>query len=562
MHSESVVTGSGGQILVASLLTHGVDHVFCVPGESYLDVLDGLYDVRERIAVRVCRHESGAANMAEAYGKLTGRPGIVMVTRGPGATNAAIGIHTAYQDSTPLIMLIGQVARDCIDREAFQEIDYRRMFGQMAKWVAQIDDARRIPEYLSRAFHTAVSGRPGPVVLALPEDMLTEQVSAPAAPAYQRVAAAPTPAAMEQLSAMLADAQRPIAIVGGSGWTAQACAQLRQFAENWHLPVACAFRFQDLFDNHHPLYAGDVGIGINPALAQRIKDADLVLAIGPRLGEMTTSGYTLFSIPQPRQCLVHVHAGAEELGSVYAAALPINAGMPEFAAAAAQLVPHTVPAWEHEARAAHAHYVAWHTPPQVSGAVQMGEIMQYLRDTLAADTIMCNGAGNYATWVHRFYPFRHFKSQLAPTSGAMGYGVPAAIAAKSLYPKRTVIAFAGDGCFMMSSQELATAMQYQLPVIFIVINNGIYGTIRMHQERTYPGRVMGTALTNPDFAAYAKSFGAFGMVVEKTADFMPAFEQAQAIGLPAVIEIRLSPEVITPTLTLSVIREQALAIKN
>ncbi|NMM36963.1 MAG: thiamine pyrophosphate-binding protein [Glaciimonas sp.] len=561
MHTDLIHTGSGGKVLVDSLITHGVRQVFCVPGESYLDILNALYDVREQIALRVCRHESGASNMAEAYGKLTGAPGIVMVTRGPGATNAAIGIHTAYQDSTPLIMFIGQVARDCMDREAFQEIDYRRMFGQMTKWVAQIDDARRIPEYLSRAFHTAVAGRPGPVVLALPEDMLRDQVSARAAPQFQRVAAAPTPAALQQLSGLLAQAKRPLAILGGSGWTSQACADLRRFAEAWQLPVACAFRFQDLFDNTHALYAGDVGIGINPKLAQRVKNADLVLAIGPRLGEMTTSGYSLFDIPVPKQQLVHIHAGAEELGSVYASTLPINSGMPEFAAAVADLVsvstPVASPAWQDEAATAHADYLTWSTPPQVDGPVQMGEIMLYLRDHLPADAIICNGAGNYATWVHRFHRFRHFKSQLAPTSGAMGYGVPAAIAAKSLYLERTVVAFAGDGCFMMSSSELATAMQYQLPVIFIVVNNGIYGTIRMHQEREYPARVHGTTLTNPDFAAFARSFGAFGAVVEKTADFMPAFEQARASGLPAVIEIRLSPEVITPTLTLSSIRAQA-----
>lgn len=559
MHTEPTLTGSGGKILVDCLLTHGVEHVFCVPGESYLDVLNALYDVREQIALRVCRHESGASNMAEAYGKLTGQPGIAMVTRGPGATNASIGIHTAYQDSTPLILFIGQVARDCMDREAFQEIDYRRMFGQMTKWVAQIDDARRIPEYLSRAFYTAVSGRPGPVVLALPEDMLCDQVSAPAAPRFQRVAAAPAPAALQQLSRLLTQAKRPLAILGGSGWTSQACADLRRFAENWQLPVACAFRFQDLFDNTHPLYAGDVGIGINPKLAQRVRDADLVLAIGPRLGEMTTSGYSLFDIPVPKQQLVHVHAGAEELGSVYAPTLAINSGMPEFAAALAELSPSpaTMLAWQTEGVIAHADYLAWSTPPQVDGPVQMGDIMLYLREHLPVDAIMCNGAGNYATWVHRFHRFRHFKSQLAPTSGAMGYGVPAAIAAKSLYPERCVLAFAGDGCFMMSSSELATAMQYQLPVIFIVVNNGIYGTIRMHQEREYPARVYGTALTNPDFAAFARSFGAFGAVVEKTADFMPAFEQARACGLPAVIEIRLSPEVITPTLTLSAIRAQA-----
>lgn len=557
MHTDPLHTGSGGKILVDSLITHGVEQVFCVPGESYLDVLNALYDVREQIALRVCRHESGASNMAEAYGKLTGQPGIAMVTRGPGATNASIGIHTAYQDSTPLILFIGQVARNCMDREAFQEIDYRRMFGQMSKWTAQIDDARRIPEYLSRAFHTAVSGRPGPVVLALPEDMLRDQVSAPAAPRFARVAAAPAAAALRQLFGLLAQAKRPLAILGGSGWTPQACAELRRFAEAWQLPVACAFRFQDLFDNTHPLYAGDVGIGINPKLAQRVRDADLVLAIGPRLGEMTTSGYSLFDIPVPKQQLVHVHAGAEELGSVYAATLAINSGMPEIAAALAQLNPPAALAWRSEGATAHAEYLAWSTPPQVEGPVQMGDIMLYLREHLPADAIICNGAGNYATWVHRFHRFRHFKSQLAPTSGAMGYGVPAAIAAKSLYPQRTVLAFAGDGCFMMSSSELATAMQYRLPVIFIVVNNGIYGTIRMHQEREYPARVHGTALTNPDFAAFARSFGAFGAVVEKTADFIPAFEQARASGLPAVIEIRLSPEVITPTLTLSAIRAQA-----
>lgn len=553
---KSEYTGSGGKVLVDSLITHGVDHVFCVPGESYLDVLDALYDAREQIALRVCRHESGASYMAEAYGKLTGKPGIVMVTRGPGATNASIGIHTAYQDSTPLILFIGQVARDSMDREAFQEIDYRRMFGQMAKWVAQIDDARRIPEYISRAFHTAVSGRPGPVVLALPEDMLLEQVSVTAAPPYQRVAAAPSPSSLRQLSELLAEAKRPLAIVGGSGWTQKACADLRRFAEAWQLPVACAFRFQDVFDNTHPLYVGDVGIGINPKLALKVKQADLILAIGPRLGEMTTSGYTLFDIPVPKQKLVHVHAGAEELGSVYAATLLINSGMPEFAAAVAELAPVTSTAWQANT-IAHADYLAWNTPPQVDGPVQMGDIMLYLREQLPPDAIICNGAGNYSTWVHRFHQFRHFKSQLAPTNGAMGYGVPAAIAAKSLYPERIVVAFAGDGCFMMSSQELATAMQYQLPVIFIVVNNGIYGTIRMHQEREYPARVHGTTLTNPDFSVYASSFGAFGAVVEKTADFMPAFEQALASGLPAVIEIRLSPEVITPTVTLSTMRLQA-----
>lgn len=550
---------TGARLLVEALVTQGVERVFCVPGESYLAVLDALYDVRERIELVVCRHEAAAANMAEASGKLTGRPGIVMVTRGPGAAHASIGVHTAYQDSTPMILLIGQVARDCLDREAFQEIDYRRMFGQMAKWVAQIDDARRVPEYLSHAFHVAVSGRPGPVVLALPEDMLSEPCQAmPAAPEYQRVAGAPAPAQMARLRAMLEGAQRPLAILGGSGWNAQACADVRQFAERWDLPVTCAFRFQDLFDNTHPQYAGDVGLGINPALARRVKDADLILAIGPRLGEATTSNYSLFEIPRPRQTLVHVHSGAEELGRVYAADLPINAGMPEMAAALAGLDgPAAVPRWRAATAEAHAEYVAWNTPQPIPGPLQLGDIMKQLQARLPADAVITNGAGNYAIWLHRFFQYRHFKSQLAPTSGAMGYGVPAALAAKAAQRERTVVALAGDGCFLMSGNELATAMQYGLAIIVLVINNGQYGTIRMHQERHYPARVHGTALTNPDFAAYARSFGAFGEIVEDTAQFLPAFERALASGLPAVLELRLPAEAITPATTLSALRAQA-----
>ncbi|AKJ69754.1 thiamine pyrophosphate protein [Pandoraea thiooxydans] len=550
---------TGARLLVEALVTQGVERVFCVPGESYLAVLDALYDVRERIELVVCRHEAAAANMAEATGKLTGRPGIVMVTRGPGATHASIGVHTAYQDSTPMILLIGQVARDCLDREAFQEIDYRRMFGQMAKWVAQIDDARRVPEYLSHAFHVAVSGRPGPVVLALPEDMLSEPCPAmPAAPEYQRVAAAPAPAQMVRLRAMLEGAQRPLAILGGSGWNAQACADVRQFAERWDLPVTCAFRFQDLFDNTHPQYAGDVGLGINPALARRVKDADLILAIGPRLGEATTGNYSLFEIPRPRQALVHIHSGAEELGRVYAADLPINAGMPEMAAALAGLDgPAAVPCWRAATAEAHAEYIGWNTPQPIPGPLQLGDIMKQLQARLPADAVVTNGAGNYAIWLHRFFQYRHFKSQLAPTSGAMGYGVPAALAAKAAQRDRTVVALAGDGCFLMSGNELATAMQYGLAIIVLVINNGQYGTIRMHQERHYPARVHGTALTNPDFAAYARSFGAFGEIVEDTAQFLPAFERATASGLPAVLELRLPAEAITPATTLSALRAQA-----
>ncbi len=558
MGRPSMLSGSGAQILVQTLVGQGVRQVFCVPGESHLAVLDALYDVRDQVALITCRHESGAANMADAYGKLTGQPGIALVSRGPGATNAAIGIHTAFQDSTPLILLIGQVQRDFIDREAFQEIDYRRMFGQMAKLVAQIDDPKRIPEYVSHAFHVATSGRPGPVVLALPEDMLEEEVQAPGVPHYHRVAAAPSAEQMARLATILGGARRPIAILGGSGWNADACTKLRQFAEAWQLPVACAFRFQDLFDNDHPQYVGDVGIGINPKLAGRIKEADVALVIGPRLGEMTTSGYTLFEVPVPRQTLVHAHAGAEELGHVYAADLPINSGMPEIAGALAQLRPTSTPPWTAETAAARADYVAWNAPVRVQGPLQLPEIIKHLRERLPPDAIVANGAGNFSAWVHRFHRYRGFKSQLAATSGAMGYGLPAAIAAKSLYPHRVVLVFVGDGDFLMTGQELATAMRHKLPVIVVVVNNGIYGTIRMWQERNYPGRVFGTQLTNPDFAAYARSFGAFGETVVTTEQFSPAFERAVASGLPALLELRLPEELITPSTTLSAIREQAL----
>jgi acetolactate synthase-1/2/3 large subunit len=550
-------TVTGARLIVEALLTHGVDRVFCVPGESFLAVLDALHDETERIQTIVCRHEAAAANMAEAVGKLTGRPGVALVTRGPGATHASIGVHTAFQDSTPMVLLIGQCAREHLDREAFQEIDYRRMFGQMAKWVAQIDDARRIPEYLSHAFHTAASGRPGPVVLSLPEDVLSDPCPAvPGAPAYQRVAASPSGAQIERLRERLEGARRPMVIAGGSGWTQQACDDLRRFVETWRLPIGCAFRYQDTIDNEHPNYAGDVGLGINPALAQRIRDADLLLAVGPRLGEATTGGYTLLDIPKTRQTLIHIHQGADELGRVYAADLPIVSGMPEIAAALAALRPRTTPAWTGSAEDAHRAYLDWRKPRPMLGDVQLGDIMLQLRERLPADAIVTNGAGNYAIWLHRHFSYRHFRSQLAPTSGAMGYGVPAAIAAKSLYPQRAVVALAGDGCFMMSGQELATAVQYGLNVIFIVVNNGHYGTIRMHQERHYPGRVHGTGLTNPDFAAFARSFGAHGETVERTADFLPAFERAVASQRPAVIEIRLTQEMSTPGATLAQIREQ------
>lgn len=552
---------TGGQIIVDQLKIHGADVAFCVPGESYLPVLDALYANRDAIRLVTCRHESGAANMAEAYGKLTGRPGICFVTRGPGATNASIGVHTAYQDSTPMILFIGQVGSDFVEREAFQEIDYRRMYGQMAKWVAQIDRADRIPEFVARAYQVATAGRMGPVVLALPEDMLAATVEISDARAWQRIEASPGEQALARLSSLLSAAKRPFVIVGGSGWDRQACAQLQQFSQIQKVPVGCAFRFQDLFDNTHPHYAGDVGIGINPKLAARIKAADLLIALGPRLGEMTTSGYTLI---EPRdagrktQLLVHIHAGAEELGRVYQADLMINAAMAAMARSLAAMPRVTTVEGEAAVHEANADYQAWQAKKTIPGALQMWDVMQHLDSVLPPDAIVANGAGNYATWVHRFHRYSGFRTQLAPTSGAMGYGVPAAIAAKVVHPDRVVIAFAGDGCFLMTGQELATAVQYQLNVIFIVINNNMYGTIRMHQEREFPGHVYGTALVNPDFAAYARAFGASGEVVENTADFPPALARAMNAGKPALIEIRIDPEAISPNTTLQAIRTAAL----
>jgi len=553
---------SGGQILIDALKIHGVDTAFCVPGESYLAALDALHDAQDQIKLIVCRQEGGAAYMAEAYGKLTGRPGICFVTRGPGATNASVGVHTAFQDSTPMVLFIGQVARDQVEREAFQEIDFRRMYGQMAKWVAEIDDAARIPEYVSQAFHRAVNGRPGPVVLALPEDMLTDRVSVADAGRYKPVQPSPAAAQMQELRDRLAQAKRPLAILGGGGWSAAAVADIRAFAEAMNLPVGCSFRCQDLFDNLHANYAGDVGIGINPKLAARVKNADLLLVVGARLGEMTTSGYTLLDIPVPQQALIHVHASAEELGRIYQPALAINAGMAEFAAMAKALPAIAQRPWDAEAKAAHADYLEWSTPPQVEGPVQMGEIMTWLESRLPEDAIMTNGAGNYSVWLHRFHRHRRFRTQLAPTNGSMGYGVPSAVAAKVVAPDRMVVSFNGDGCYMMNGQELATAVQYDLPVIFVVVNNGTYGTIRMHQERTYPGRVSGTDLRNPDFVALAKAYGAHGELVEKTADFAPAFDRCAKSGKPSLIEIRLSPEVLTPRQTLSQIRAAALAAQK
>jgi acetolactate synthase-1/2/3 large subunit len=545
---------TGGKILADQLRLHGAGMIFGVPGESYLAVLDALYDYRDSMPFIVCRQEGGAAMMAEAYGKLTGSPGICMVTRAPGATNASSGVHVARQDSTPMILFIGQVGRGMMDREAFQEIDFRRMFGQMAKWVAQIDDAARIPEYVSRAFHTAVSGRPGPVVLALPEDMLRENAAVPDPAPYRRVGSHPPAEQMAEFRAMLAKAKRPLAIVGGGGWDAEAAMRVRRFAEGSGLPVAASFRRQDYFDNESPCYVGDAGVGINPALAQRVKEADLLLVLGARLGEMPMQGYSLIDIPRPKQQLIHVHASAEELGRVYQADLPINAGARAFAAALAQIDPVDGSVWRRWRDEARKAYEAWQIAPRTPGALQVAEVIAYLRSALPPNAIITNGAGNYGIWLHRFYRYRQFGTQLAPTSGSMGYAVPAAIAARLVHPNRPVVAFAGDGEFLMTGQEFATAMQYNAPIIFIVVNNGMYGTIRMHQERSYPGRVSGTDLTNPDFAAYARAFGGFGAIVTSTEDFAPAFEAAQASGLPSVLELRIDPEAITPRQSLSEIR--------
>ena len=559
--ADTTLARSGAQLLVDALKVHGVDMAFGVPGESYLAVLDSLYDARDQIQFVICRQEGGAANMADAYGKLTGRPGICFVTRGPGAANAALGIHTAHQDSTPVILFIGQVGNDVVEREAFQEMDYRRMYGQMAKWVAQIDRADRVPEYLSHAFHTAVSGRPGPVVLALPEDMQTEMATVADTGRYQRVAAHPGAQDMRKLRDMLAQAQRPIVIVGGGGWSRQACDDFTSFASAYNLPVGCSFRCQDLIDNRDPHYVGDVAVGLNPKLAERIKSSDLLLVVGARLGEWTTVNYTLVDIPRPRQKFVHVHAGAEELGRVYQGDLLINSGMPEFAAAARALEPLT-PKWDEWTRSARADLEAWQQPVSVPGAVNMSEVIHILRKRLPADAIVTNGAGNFAIWPHRFYHYGAFRTQLAPTSGAMGYGVPAGVAAKLVHPQRTVVSFAGDGDFLMTGQELATAAQYDAKVLFIVVNNGMYGTIRMHQEREFPGRVSGTGLKNPDFAALARAYGLHGEIVETTAQFEGAFERAHKAATSALIEVRVDPEAITPRTTLAAIRAEALKAKS
>ena len=555
-----------GHVLVEALIAQGIDTCFGVPGESYLAVLDGFHEHRERIRFVACRQEGGAAFMAEAQGKLSGRPGVCFVTRGPGATNASIGVHTAFQDSTPMVLFIGQVAGDQRDREAFQEVDYRHMFGPgtlgMAKWVGEVHDPDRLPEYVSRAFHVALQGRPGPVVIVLPEDMLTRETSAPVLGRAEAALAWPAPDALARAGEVLASAERPFVIVGGSGWDAAACLALEQFAERWELPVGCAFRFQDLLDNRHPNYAGDVGIGINPRLAERIRGADVILAIGARLGEMTTGGYSLLTPPRPAQRLIHIHAGAEELGRVYDAEIMINASMRCAAPALAGLTPPDTRPWAQRTMDAHADYEANLVPNPVS-PLDMAEVIQTIQRLAPEDTVYTNGAGNYSGWLHRFcrYPGlrHHGRTQLAPTSGAMGYGVPAAVAAALLHPERTVVNIAGDGDFLMTGQELATATGYGARrLISVVVDNGTYGTIRMHQEREYPGRVSGSDLFNPDFVALALAYGWRAERVETTAEFEPAFARALADGAPTLLHLRLDPDVSTSRTTLTALREAAL----
>ncbi len=548
---------SGGKLLVDQLAVHGVELAFGVPGESYLAVLDALYDAPIRYVA--CRHEVGAANMADAYGKLTGRPGICMVTRGPGATHAAGGVHTAYQDSTPLILLIGQVGREMMGREAFQEIDYRHMFGPMAKWVAQVDSADRIPELVSRAFHVATAGRPGPVVLALPEDMLVEESGAADAVPYRITRVHPAREDLERTRGLLAEAERPLVVVGGAPWSAEAHAALTTWCSAGALPIASGWRRQDYVDNTSDGYVGHLALGAEPRLAQRVRDADVLLVIGDRLSEITTAGYTLLRVPNPSQALVHVSADPDELGRVYAPELAVAASPDTFAVALSELAPLDPAPRRARTAEARAEYLENLRHVPMPGSLDMGEVMALVRARLPADAILTNGAGNFSVWAHRFYEFRRYPTQLAPTSGAMGYGVPAAVAAKMLFPERAVVAMAGDGDFLMTGQELATAVQLDAAIVVLLVNNGMYGTIRMHQERNYPGRVSGTDLVNPDFAELARAFGAHGAVVARTRDFAAAFDEALACGRPALIELRVDPEALTPRQSLTEIREQAQA---
>jgi len=546
---------TGGQILVDQLIAQGVERLTCVPGESYLAVLDALHDAS--IDVLVCRNEGGAAMMADAYGKLTGRPGICFVTRGPGATNASCGVHIAAQDSTPMILFIGQVARHMREREAFQEVNYKQFFGGMAKWVVEVDDPSRFPELIARAFRIAMQGRPGPVVVALPEDVLVEEADVADAAKVEPVEIWPGAPQIAELNALVVAAKRPLVLLGGSRWTDQARRNMVAWSERFGLPVATSFRRAPLFPPDHPNYAGDLGIGPNPKLAARVKNADLLVMVSARLSEMPSSSYSLLEIPTPRQKLVHVFPAAEELGRVYQPALAIQATPGPFAAAVAGISGAPAPAVAAGAAAAHAEYLEWSDKPrELPGAFQYGAVIVWLRGRLPPDAIICNGAGNFTIWIHRYYRYRELGTQLAPTSGSMGYGPPAAVLAKRQFPDRVVVALAGDGDFLMNGQEFATAVQYDIPVIMVVLDNSMYGTIRMHQERHYPRRVSATRLKNPDFAALARDFGGFGERVEQTQDFAPAFERALGSGKPAILHCIVDPQALTPGLTLDAIRKQ------
>jgi len=544
---------TGGRVLVDALVAQGCNRIFCVPGESYLAVLDALHDT-PAIDLVVCRQEGGAAFMAEADGKLTGRPGICFVTRGPGATNASIGVHVAMQDSTPMILFVGDISRGDTDREAFQEIDFPAMFGPVAKWAARIDNAARIPEYIRRAYATAMSGRPGPVVLALPEDMLKDMVQVTAPPRVEAPVQAADPAEMAKLAGLLASAKAPLAIVGGAGWNAATAAAWSRFAGNWALPTAVAFRRQDALPNGDPSYIGNLGYGPNPALVKRIKAADLLLIAGPRMGEATTDGYTLIAPTHPGQTLIHVHPDPEELNRVYAADLAICAGMTAFAESAAAMTPSPREQTHHAA--ARAEFEAWRQVQPTGETLDIGLMVEAMRERLPADSIICNGAGNFSGWWHRHWHYSGPVCQLAPTAGAMGYGLPAAVAAKLRHPDRQVVALAGDGCFLMNGQELATAMRHKARLLIVVVNNASYGTIRMHQEREYPSRVSGTQLHNPDFAALARAYGAIGIRVETSGEIGPALDKALAANRTALIEMILPVERIAHSLTIRALRNR------
>lgn len=556
---EDELQRTGGQVLVDALKVHGVDTVFCVPGESYLAALDALHDAGDAISLITCRHENGAAFMGEAYGKLTGEPGVTFVTRGPGACNGSIGVHTAMQDSSPMVMFVGQVPRAFRGREAFQEVDYEAMFAPLAKWAVEVDDAARLPEIVAQAFSAATSGRPGPVVVSLPEDMLTDLVDVTDAPSYRRIEPEPSEGDMARLREMLQAASNPLVLVGGGGWSAQAGADLEAFAAANNLPVTASFRAMDIIDNGHPNYAGEVGIAANPKLSQRVRDTDLLIVIGARLGEITTQGYTLLSAPKPAQGLVHVYPDAGELGRVYRPDLAINAAVGPFVARARQSQQADTSAWNAWTAAARRDYEDWIVPTDSPGPLNLSQIFHDLRELTPADTILTTDAGNFAGWASRFFPFRRYRTLLGPTSGAMGYGMPAAVAAKAARPDATVICYVGDGGTLMTGNELATALRHNLAIIMIIANNSMYGTIRMHQERNYPGRITATHLTNPDFVAWARAFGVQGERVETTEQFAPAFERALAAGGPAVIELIVAEELLSSNFTLTELRERVAA---